>query len=392
MCCQDIVAIHSKTQAAAFFRHIYNQRSQVRIRQQNLGIRVASAACCRLSRHIEATQSDDAAEPEQPHAACRDGDVLSSSVQDAGQWEAGLATAMLAVLNGAAAAAATAGHTAPVFLDIGANLGAFTLAIAAAGHRVIAIEPLAANTVALRRSLCRNGELAQRVLLFDKALSGDTGRECVIVSGVENKVRLSRPQVTSRHFAELLRFDPCIAKATPLVNEKLFRACWHLGHALCGNPRLNGTACGVHQCLLTSYPHSVRLPSLAEDCALHYKAREKEKRMQRTRWTRSHGQQGSPTCYPLSHVWYVAEADAGAIKRWCLTSPLAVMLRGHMIQQCVTAAERWRAGMQRARWLAPSPGCHAERPHILMTCGERRAMARWRATSLLGGARPPATL
>lgn len=162
--------------------------------------------------------------------------MLSSSVQVAGQWEAGLATAMLAMLNGAAAAAESAGQTAPVFLDIGANLGAFTLAIAAAGHRVIAIEPLAANTVALRRSLCRNGELAQRVLLFDKALSGDTGRECVIVSGIENKVRLSRPQVASLHFAELLRFDPCATEATPLINNKLLRACWHSGHALCGTP------------------------------------------------------------------------------------------------------------------------------------------------------------
>ena len=59
-------------------------------------------------------------------------------------------------------------------------------------------------------------------------------------------------------------------------------------------------------------------------------------------------------------MWYVFEADADAIKRWYLTSPLAAMLRGRMIRRSVMAADRWRAGMQRARWLAPSPGCHAE--------------------------------
>ena len=114
--------------------------------------------------------------------------MISSSVAKDGQWEAGLVSAILARLNAAAAAASAAQQRLPVFLDIGANLGAFTLTVAAAGHRVIAIEPLASNTLALRRSLCRNAELAQRVLLLDKALGGGGARDCVMVSGVTNKV------------------------------------------------------------------------------------------------------------------------------------------------------------------------------------------------------------
>ena len=132
-------------------------------------------------------------------AACRDGDVISSSVAKHGQWEAGLVSAILARLNSAAAAASAAQQRSPVFLDIGANLGTYTLAVAAAGHRVIAIEPLASNTIALRRSLCRNAELAQRVLLLDKALGAGGAQDCVMVSGLDNKVR---------HSLTSLREDP----------------------------------------------------------------------------------------------------------------------------------------------------------------------------------------
>ncbi|KAK9841059.1 hypothetical protein WJX81_008415 [Elliptochloris bilobata] len=77
----------------------------------------------------------------------RDDDVISSSVKKDGQWEAGLAGAMLARLNAAAATASAA-----------------------------------------QQSLCRNADLAQRVLLLDKALGGSAAAgDCVMVSGVSNK-------------------------------------------------------------------------------------------------------------------------------------------------------------------------------------------------------------
>ena len=125
----------------------------------------------------------------------RDGDEISASVRRAGQWEAGLVHEILARLRAAAAAADAAGQRPPVLLDIGANLGAFALAVASAGHRVIAIEALAANAVALRRSLCRNPALGDRVLLFDKALGASAELNCVIVSGIDNKVRSAPPEL-----------------------------------------------------------------------------------------------------------------------------------------------------------------------------------------------------
>jgi len=76
-----------------------------------------------------------------------------------------------------------------VFLDIGANLGAFAVPLASAGHRVIAFEALAANLVALRRSLCRNPALGDRVLLFDRALGASAEHDCVFVSTPHNKAR-----------------------------------------------------------------------------------------------------------------------------------------------------------------------------------------------------------
>lgn len=121
--------------------------------------------------------------------ARRDGDEISASVRRAGQWEAGLLHEILARLRAAAAAADAAGQRPPVLLDIGANLGTFALAVAAAGHRVIAFEALAANAVALRRSLCRNPALGDRVLLFDRALGASAEHDCVFVSTPHNKAR-----------------------------------------------------------------------------------------------------------------------------------------------------------------------------------------------------------
>ena len=191
-------------------------------------------------------------------AARRDGDMISSSVAKSGQWEAGLVSAILARLNAAAAAASAALQRSPVFLDIGANIGTYTLAVAAAGHRVIAIEPLASNTVALRRSLCRNAELVQRVLLLDKALGGGGAQDCVMVSGLDNKVL--NPLVPSVvdplacqparlrvfEFLKVVLCD-CLARIGRLLASE--------GKALCSMPQLEAAkspcmrpAWGLHGC------------------------------------------------------------------------------------------------------------------------------------------------
>ena len=52
--------------------------------------------------------------------------------------------------------------------------------------RVIAFEPLALNSVAIRRSLCRNPGLAPHVVLHERALAGDAREDCTLVSLASN--------------------------------------------------------------------------------------------------------------------------------------------------------------------------------------------------------------
>lgn len=52
------------------------------------------------------------------------------------------------------------------FVDVGANVGVYTLFVAAYGFNVLAFEPLHVNVMALRHSLCANPLLMQRITLL----------------------------------------------------------------------------------------------------------------------------------------------------------------------------------------------------------------------------------
>ena len=55
------------------------------------------------------------------------------------------------------------------FVDIGANLGAFTLAVAAYGFRVIAFEAMYSNAMALSLSLCTSPpDVQEKVTIINK--------------------------------------------------------------------------------------------------------------------------------------------------------------------------------------------------------------------------------
>eukprot|EP00966_Prymnesium_polylepis_P121326 2804044-Prymnesium_polylepis.1 len=63
------------------------------------------------------------------------------------------------------------------FLDVGANIGYYTLLFAAAGYNVISVEPIAHNRAAIKTTLCLNLALRQHVRIAPYALvSPDTPR------------------------------------------------------------------------------------------------------------------------------------------------------------------------------------------------------------------------
>lgn len=63
-----------------------------------------------------------------------------------------------------------------IFIDAGANIGACTLLMAAAGHRTIGFEPSAANFFYLSSGVLANTEeIRQKVKLYQMALGQETG-------------------------------------------------------------------------------------------------------------------------------------------------------------------------------------------------------------------------
>lgn len=71
------------------------------------------------------------------------------------------------------------------FLDIGANVGAYTLVVAAYGFSVLAVEPMHANAFALRHSMCLNRHLKGNITLLHHGL-GKRTQHCALTSSPEN--------------------------------------------------------------------------------------------------------------------------------------------------------------------------------------------------------------
>jgi len=70
---------------------------------------------------------------------------------------------------------------AGTLLDVGANIGYYTLLFAHAGWRVLAVEALATNRRALETSLCLNSDVRARVTLVGAAVGNPTGEEACVV-------------------------------------------------------------------------------------------------------------------------------------------------------------------------------------------------------------------
>jgi FkbM family methyltransferase len=97
---------------------------------------------------------------------------ISGEINKKGSWEPDLTSTILHKLGPAS--------NGRVFLDIGSNIGWFSLAAAAAGHRVIAIDALTTNVELLLRSLEDNPSFKPLVEVFHYAVSSSAGGVAVM--------------------------------------------------------------------------------------------------------------------------------------------------------------------------------------------------------------------
>ena len=112
-------------------------------------------------------------------------DLVSNQILRAGSWEEDTSKNMLDTMQQACDKLDITKDKA-VFLDIGANIGWFSLLFAAAGHSVIAFEPMKSNEQLLRRSLCSNAGFQQRVAYYTDMLSDAEHENCTLFSGIDN--------------------------------------------------------------------------------------------------------------------------------------------------------------------------------------------------------------
>ena len=114
-------------------------------------------------------------------------DLVSREILRTGRWEIGHPQE-LASLADSTLEPAVNGQADPTvrrtFLDIGANIGFYSLLFAHHGWRVISVEPMTRNRAALEASLCLNPELRSRVTVVAAALGSAaqvaSGATCVI--------------------------------------------------------------------------------------------------------------------------------------------------------------------------------------------------------------------
>jgi FkbM family methyltransferase len=108
-------------------------------------------------------------------------DIVSNRIQSDGIWEKAVLAEVWTDL-----VQPTGGVSNPrVFVDIGANVGFFTIYAAMMGARVVAFEPLKQNVDLVKFSACLNG-VGERIELYGIGLKTQAG-ECVTVAGGANR-------------------------------------------------------------------------------------------------------------------------------------------------------------------------------------------------------------
>lgn len=112
-------------------------------------------------------------------------DVVSNNILSSGSWESGTGIMLLDTLQKACEKHGVPKEDA-IFLDIGANIGWYSLLFAAAGYPVISFEPMQANEQLFRRSICSNSDFQQRLTYHTDMLSNAPHKNCTMFSDADN--------------------------------------------------------------------------------------------------------------------------------------------------------------------------------------------------------------
>ncbi|KAJ3056763.1 hypothetical protein HK097_004334 [Rhizophlyctis rosea] len=99
-----------------------------------------------------------------------EGDTVSSEVMKTGIWEKENTRQILAGLS---LVSEVRGREAAGFIDIGANVGWFSLMVARRGYKVSAVEPSPRNQLCIRHSTCLNADLGKQIILYDMGMAED---------------------------------------------------------------------------------------------------------------------------------------------------------------------------------------------------------------------------
>lgn len=159
------------------------------------------------------------------------GDIVSNMIMRERRWEIDTSRMFVKLMNDEYRKRAQSNPSLQksdlTFLDIGANIGWYSLLMAATGFKVIAIEPMTKNFDALRSSICVNG--LQNSITIHKTGLSETKRECKIVSDVGNTGdgiivcddAWEKATYETREIVHINRLDDLIPENEPIVFAKI---------------------------------------------------------------------------------------------------------------------------------------------------------------------------
>ena len=119
----------------------------------------------------------------------RENDIVSDEIRRYGHWDKAKLDSFQTILRDYSTKSGIPLHDL-TFVDIGSNIGWFTLSMASLGVNVMAFEPMTSNNDMIQRSLCMESNVATglsgRVQLFKNGL-GPKEESCFVVSGDINE-------------------------------------------------------------------------------------------------------------------------------------------------------------------------------------------------------------